>query len=449
MTRPAAVPAPAHETTSTSPPSVSPSAVSSASSSCGLSGSSVSSVSSGFSVSSGGFPGPLRGTDRPLADLFDVALMDLDGVVNRGAAAVPHAAGTIAAAGRRGMRTVYVTNNALRPPAEVAARLRGFGVPAQTEDVVTSAQAAAHVLAERLGTGSRVLITGGRGLRQAVMEEGLVPVDSAEDDPAAVVQGFDPDLTYARLAEAAYAIRAGALWIASNADRTVPTERGVAPGNGSVIAFLRAATDREPVVTGKPESAMHRESMRRSGARIPLIVGDRLDTDIEAGHRTSTPTLLVFTGVTTPGDLLAAPAPHRPDFLAADLRGLLRAAPPVEAVPELGNHAYRCGAWSSRVEEGTLHWSGESYGLGDDASDGDRSGGGHSGGDASDRDMSGDDTWNGDGTDGLDGLRAACATVWSALDSGVAVHAIAARRPPGCEDLMAPAPRAPEPVALA
>nr|WP_035923832.1 HAD-IIA family hydrolase [Frankia sp. QA3] len=362
--------------------------------------------------------GPLRGTDRPLAELFDVALMDLDGVVNRGGSAVPHAPEAIAAAGRRGLRTVYVTNNALRPPAEVAARLTGFGVPARAADVVTSAQAAAHVLAERLPAGARVLLLGGRGLRQALTEEGLTPVDSAEDAPRAVVQGFDPDLTYARLAEATYAIRAGAWWVASNADRTVPTERGIAPGNGAVAAFLRAATDQEPLVTGKPEAAMHRESMRRSGARTPVIVGDRLDTDIEAGYRSSTPTLLVFTGVTTPSELLAAPPAHRPTFLAADLRGLLRPAPPVRALPDAGEHAAGCGGWIARVDGGELSWSAD--GEGNDSGDG-NSGEGEEAG------------------DGLDALRAACAAVWSATDAGVAVHTIAAQRPEGCADLAAPA----------
>lgn len=373
--------------------------------------------------------GPLRGTDRPLADLFDVALMDLDGVVNRGGAAVPHAPESIAAAGRCGLRTVYVTNNALRPPAEVADRLTGFGVPARAADVVTSAQAAAHVLAGRLPAGARVLLLGGRGLRQALTEEGLTPVDSAEDAPVAVVQGFDPDLTYARLAEATYAIRAGAWWVASNADRTVPTERGIASGNGAVAALLRAATDQEPLVTGKPEAAMHRESMRRSGARNPVIVGDRLDTDIEAGYRSSTPTLLVFTGVTTPSELLAAPPAHRPTYLAADLRGLLHPAPQVRARPEVGPYAAGCGGWIARVDGGELSWAADRGGHGHGHGHGEDAGEGAGTGEGADADAG----------DGLDALRAACVAVWSAADAGGAVHTIAADRPEGCADLVAPA----------
>ncbi|SNQ48892.1 D,L-glycerol 3-phosphate phosphatase [Frankia canadensis] len=361
---------------------------------------------------------PLRGTDGPLAALFDVALMDLDGVVNRGGSAVPHAADAIAAAGRRGLRTIYVTNNALRPPAEVAARLTGFGVPATAEDVVTSAQAAAHVLAARLPAGARVLVLGGRGLRQAVVEEGLTPVDSADDEPAAVVQGFDPELTYARIAEAAYAIRAGAWWVLSNADRTVPSERGIAPGNGSIAALLRSATDRDPLVTGKPEVAMHQESMRRSGARQPIIVGDRLDTDIEAGTRSGTPTLLVLTGVTTLSDLLAASPPHRPTYLAADLRGLLRPAPAAGRVPAAGPHAACCGPWLARVEDGVLSWSPVTP-----------AGGTQAGPEPPADDLD------------LDAARAACTAAWAAADDGAAVHTIAAQRPACCSDLAAPASR--------
>ncbi|MCK9930661.1 HAD-IIA family hydrolase [Frankia sp. Mgl5] len=353
----------------------------------------------------------LAGTSRPLAAMFDVALMDLDGVVNRGERAVPHAAAAIEAAGRQGMRTVYVTNNALRTPETVAARLTGFGVPAEPSEVVTSAQAAAHVLAERLPAGAVVLVAGGVGLREAVRAEGLVPTGSAADEPAAVVQGFDPEINYARLAEAVLAIRAGAWWVASNTDLTVPTERGLAPGNGALVAFVRAATGAEPEVTGKPEFAMHAESVRRSGARDPIIVGDRLDTDIEAGFRAGTPTLLVFTGVTGPAELLGAPARHRPTFLAADLRGLLRPQPAALA----RDGSSRCGGWTCDLDGGTLRWHQADPGSADPGSDGP--------------------------DDGLDALRAACALVWAAADEGRPVEALATDRPPGCEDLRAPAAR--------
>jgi len=363
---------------------------------------------------------PLGGCAVPPARRFDVALLDLDGVIYRGDGAVPHAAEAITAAGRGGMRSAYVTNNALRTPEAVAARLTAFGVPASPGEVITSAQSAAHVLAERLPTGAPVLVVGGQGLRAAVAAEGLTPVTSADDGPLAVVQGFDPELTYQRLAEAALAVRAGALWVASNADLTVPTERGLAPGNGSLVAMIRAATGCEPLVTGKPEPAMHAESVRRSGARRPVIVGDRLDTDVEAGARSGTPTLLVLTGVTTPSDLLAAAAAHRPTMLAADLRGLLRVHPPAWLTAD---GRARCGDWECRVDDvGTLRWRRLAEGQPSPAGNSDSAG-------------NPDSTGGAVADDGLDALRAACVAAWAARDAGRAPRSVAEDRPDACADL--------------
>ncbi|WP_131770784.1 HAD-IIA family hydrolase, partial [Candidatus Protofrankia californiensis] len=310
---------------------------------------------------------PLSASPAPLVDVHDVALMDLDGVVYRGSEAVPHAAWAIGAARERGMRMVFVTNNALRPPARVAERLIAFGVPAVSADVVTSAQAAARLLAERLPSGAAVLVAGGEGLREAVRDVGLRPVATAREEPAAVVQGFDPGLDYARLAEAALAIQAGALWVASNTDASVPTERGLLPGNGSLVAMLSTATGAAPIVAGKPERALHEESVRRGGARFPLIIGDRLDTDIASAVRSGTPSLLVLTGVTSGGELLRAGAPYRPTYLAADLRGLLVGHPGTRVHAPAGGSdgAARpdgveveavCGHWAAHVREGTLSW---------------------------------------------------------------------------------------------
>ncbi len=363
---------------------------------------------------------PLADCAVPLAGRYDVALLDLDGVVYRGAHAVPSAPGAIEAAALRGMRSVFVTNNALRTPEAVAERLTGFGVPADPDQVVTSAQVAARVLAERLPPGARVLLAGGEGLRRAVELAGLVPVASADETPAAVAQGHDPQMTYARLAEATVAVRAGALWVASNTDATVPTERGLLPGCGAAVAFLRTATGAEPMVTGKPELAMHAESVRRSGARRPLIVGDRLDTDIEAGYRSMTPTLLVLSGVTTASGLLVAPARHRPTFLAADVGGLLR---PQRGVRVDGTTAV-CGAWACEVRAGTLHWHGAddiSGASGAPSAPGARGPGGPGAPD-----------------DGLDAVRAACACAWMAADAGLAVRRLADERPPGCAGLDLP-----------
>lgn len=265
----------------------------------------------------------LLGLDDAPATTYDVALLDLDGVVYVGGEAVPSAASALRAAARAGMRIEFVTNNALRTPQQVAARLVGLGVEARAEAVVTSAQAAAHLLTERCGSGARVLVTGGEGLRLAVEEQDLEVVGSADEEPDAVVVGYDPSLDYARLAEAGLAVHRGALFVACNRDATMPTERGPLAGMGALAAFVETAGGRAPVVAGKPEPALHRESVRRSGARCPLVVGDRLETDIEGARREGTASLLVLTGVTDLPALAAAPPERRPDLLSADLRGLL------------------------------------------------------------------------------------------------------------------------------
>ena len=208
-----------------------------------------------------------------------------------------------------------------------------------TAEVTTSAQAAAHLLADMLPAGARVLVVGTVGLEQALTERGLVPVDSADADPAAVVQGYSPELSWRQLAEGALVIGRGRPWVASNLDRTVPSPRGPLPGNGSMVAALRHATGAEPIATGKPDPSMHRESVQRSAAQHPLVVGDRLDTDIEGATAVGCPSLLVFTGVTDPAELLLAPPARRPSFVARDLTGLLHTHPPVawDGKSECGN----------------------------------------------------------------------------------------------------------------
>ena len=276
-------------------------------------------------------PAGLAGTVGPLAAEHDVALLDLDGVVYVGPDAVPHAARSldVARAGH-GLRAAFVTNNASRTPAVVAEHLRAIGVHAGDADVVTSAQAGARVLADRLGPGARVLVVGGPGVPWAVQERGMVPVDSADADPAAVLQGYGPDVGWRELAEASLAIARGLPWVATNLDRTIPSPRGRVLGNGAMVAALRYATRVDPVVAGKPEPPLMRESVERTRAARPLVVGDRLDTDIEGAIRSGIPALLVLTGVTDWHDVLDAPAHHRPTYLAADLRGLLEPAPAVD-----------------------------------------------------------------------------------------------------------------------
>jgi len=292
-------------------------------------------------------PAP-RASEEPLCRSYDVALLDLDGVVYIGGNAVPGASQALRKAAGEGMRLAYVTNNANRTPAAVAQILTGLGIAAAAEDVVTSAQAAARLLAERLPAGAPVLVIGGMGLRVAVRERGLRPVSTAADRPAAVVQGYAPGISYPLLAEGALAVAAGALFVGTNADRTLPGPHGRQPGNGSLLQVISTATGREPLVAGKPEPPLHKESVIRTGARHPLVVGDRLDTDIEAAQRVDVDSLLVLTGVTSPAEAVLA-APHqRPTYVADDLSGLVEPQPAVSS--EAG--AFGCGGWTARWDDG-------------------------------------------------------------------------------------------------
>ncbi|MFE6777299.1 HAD hydrolase-like protein [Streptomyces sp. NPDC057702] len=313
---------------------------------------------------------------RPLHEAYDTALLDLDGVVYAGGEAVVHAVASLETARAAGMHLAYVTNNALRTPQTVAEHLTSLGVPARPEDVITSAQAVARLIAEEVPAGARVLAIGGEGLRVALRERGLVPVDSADEDIAAVAQGHGgPQQPWDRLMEAGYAVARGVPWFASNTDLTIPTARGIAPGNGAAVEVVRLATGGVPRVAGKPQPPMHRETILRTGAEHPLVVGDRLDTDIEGAHVGGVDSLLVLTGVTTAAQLLAAEPEHRPTFVAADLRGMLTPHPEVRSQ----GAAFTCGGWSARVRGAEA----EIEGAGDP----------------------------------LDGLRALCAASWSAADA--------------------------------
>ena len=273
------------------------------------------------------------------------------------------------------MKLAYVTNNASRSPNAIAAQLTGMGVPATATDIVTSAQAAAHVLADRLPAGAPVLVVGGTGLRLAVRDRGLRPVTTAAEKPLAVAQGYSPGIGYGLLAEAAIALNAGAIYVASNADATLPTPRGPQPGNGSLVQVLVHATGHEPVIAGKPELPLHAESVQRVGAKRPLVVGDRLDTDIEGAVRGGTDSMLVLTGVSTPADLLLAGLQRRPSYVAADLSGLNASHPAVTS----DGGSFGCGGWTVTPSAGGDGWLA----------------------------VSGSGAW-------IDGLRALAAAAWSA-----------------------------------
>ncbi|WP_454175267.1 HAD-IIA family hydrolase [Gordonia sputi] len=265
-------------------------------------------------------PKPQAPPEGSLADHYEALLLDLDGTVFAGKEPTHGARETLDALD---LPQIFVTNNASRRPNEVAAHLNSMGFSATDDQVVTSAQTAARLLSEHVEPGSRALVLGTDGLAQEVREVGVGVARSADDRPAAVIQGFSPDTNWSTLSEAALAIRAGALWIATNTDATLPSERGLLVGNGSLVAAVANATGAEPLVAGKPAAPLMADAMKRSGVTNSLVVGDRLDTDIQGAHSVGLDSALVLTGVSTPKDLLLAPPEQRPSHVIDDLTGLL------------------------------------------------------------------------------------------------------------------------------
>ena len=269
----------------------------------------------------------------PLAGI-DLVLADLDGVVYRGPAALPHAIESISRIGVSA-RVAYITNNASRTDVSVAQHLTELGLTVSPEDVVTSPQAAVGILKQLVEPGSVILVVGGDGLVDEVGKAGFVVTRSALDSPAAVIQGFAPEVGWVHLAEAAFALNGDGTtgdlpWIATNTDWTIPQARGTAPGNGTLVSAVHTAVGRLPIVAGKPEVAIFTEALTRFGARSALMIGDRLDTDILGANRAGIPSVLVLTGIDGPKQVLAAVEPERPTFIVADLRALHEPYPRTE-----------------------------------------------------------------------------------------------------------------------
>lgn len=265
-------------------------------------------------------------TSRTMALMsgYRALVCDLDGVVYLGASAVPHAVESLTGLD---VPIQYATNNASRPPASVAEHLGALGLSCADADVATSAQAGAGLLRDALAPGSVVLAVGGPGVGIALEEAGMRPVTPGDraGHLDGVLQGYGAAVTASDLGEAAYAIQGGAIWVATNTDATLPTDRGVAPGNGSLVAAVQRACGRPPdLVAGKPEAPLYLLCAQRLG-REPadvLAVGDRLDTDIEGAVAAGMDSLLVLTGVDDLRACATAPLRRRPTFVAPDLRAL-------------------------------------------------------------------------------------------------------------------------------
>lgn len=258
-----------------------------------------------------------------LIDAYDAAFFDLDGVIYLGPTAVAGAAESLEELQRRGTTVMFVTNNAARAAQVVIDHLVDLGFRADDHNVLTSAQVAVAQIARELAPGSRVLVNGSESLADLVAEAGLVPVSKASDEPVAVVQGYDPAMTWPRLDEAALAIQAGATWYATNNDASRPTERGLVPGAGGAIAVIAGTVGGQPRIFGKPFRPMLEEAMRRTGASRPVFVGDRLDTDIVGAANAGIDSLMVFTGAHGKADLVGAGEGERPTHIGADVRALL------------------------------------------------------------------------------------------------------------------------------
>ena len=297
----------------------------------------------------------LRSCPVALSEAYDVALLDLDGVVYIGPDAVPGATDELMRVRRAGMRVAFATNNASRPPEAVAAHLSALGIDATAADVVTSAQAVAGLIAERFGAGTPVFVMGGAGLVEALRQRGLVPVQGQGEEAAVVVSGYHPDLRWGTVVEATIRVGRGVPWYASNTDMTLPTPEGLGPGSGALVQAVSGVTGRRPVVAGKPEPTLFEECVRRTGASRPLVVGDRLDTDIEGAQRAGMDSLLVLTGVTGLSELTAAQPHERPSFLGRNLDALLRPQP----LPRRSGEGWGVGGWQAHVSEGRLWVSGE------------------------------------------------------------------------------------------
>ncbi|MFB9908321.1 HAD-IIA family hydrolase [Allokutzneria oryzae] len=281
-----------------------------------------------------------------LLEDYDGLLFDLDGTVYRGEEALPSAAEVVRAARDHGRAVRFVTNNASRRPTEVAGHLNELGLGTGPDEVSTSAQAAAAVLAERLPAGAKVLVLGTEGLVEEIAGVGLTPVRTADEQPAGVVQGLSKTLGWPEFAEATLAIQAGALWVACNTDLVLPTERGMLPGNGALVAAVRAATGAEPVVAGKPAATQLSQAAASAALDRPLVVGDRLDTDIEGAAAAGMDSLLVLTGVATPATLLVAPENQRPRYVSAGLDGLF--------APSADSEITGTAQWKSTVDGSRL-----------------------------------------------------------------------------------------------
>lgn len=254
-----------------------------------------------------------------LAERYDCILFDLDGVLYRGDEPVPSAPATLSALRVRGVQPIFLTNNSARTPEQVADKLRGIGISADPGEVVTSALATAELLSER--GGGRAFVIGQDGVREALTAAGLEVLDGEPEAADLVVVGFDGGVTYTKFKIACLLVQRGARLVATNADASYPAADGLWPGAGALLSVVTTTTGAVPEIVGKPFAPLFEAGLRRGGGGRPLVVGDRLDTDIEGAARLGWDTMLVLTGVSSRADVEVTGI--RPTMIAEDVSALL------------------------------------------------------------------------------------------------------------------------------
>ena len=281
-------------------------------------------------------------------DGYDSVFFDLDGVLYLGPQAVEGAVEGVRRLHEAGVATVYVTNNAARSTSAVSRHLSELGFQALEPEVVSSAQAASGLLRRELPAGAKVLVAGTDNLVEQVRQAGMEVVATFAEEPVAVIQGYDPGMTWPRLDQAAIAIQRGARWFATNTDSTRPTEHGLVPGAGVAVQAVRNTVDRDPEVIGKPFRPLMDEALHRSGARRPVFVGDRIDTDIMGAHAVGIDSFMVFTGAHGVRDLCLAPEHGRPTAIGWNVESLFEPARTARLEPD----GAVCGGVRVRADEG-------------------------------------------------------------------------------------------------
>ncbi|MFW0185053.1 HAD-IIA family hydrolase [Rothia sp. CCM 9418] len=290
----------------------------------------------------------------------DAILSDLDGVVYAGPHAIDGAPQALNRAEDEGVPVAFVTNNASRSVETIAEHLRSLGVNTSAERIVSSAQAAAELLREHLKTGAKVLITGTQDLAECVEAAGFKAVYHQTENPQAVVQGFNPKMVWENLAEAAFTLAdPEILWIATNTDWTIPQARGMAPGNGTLVHAVAKATGRTPYIAGKPEAAIFRTGAQKLKSTAPVVVGDRLDTDIRGGNKAGIATACVLTGVESYQSILQAPTFDRPDYILSTLNDFFIEYPKITVTSEGESYTAEGAGYHAKVEGEILTITGE------------------------------------------------------------------------------------------